>query len=62
MKVGFDLPVKEADTFFPLIYFLVSGECVKICKIEECGMKHKGHGYCQSHLEKSKRGTLDKYP
>jgi len=32
------------------------------CQIEGCIAKHKGHGYCQNHLEKFKRGTLEIYP
>lgn len=32
------------------------------CKVEGCKAKHKGKGYCQNHLEKIKRGTLEIYP
>lgn len=32
------------------------------CKIEGCTAQHKGKGYCQKHLEKHKRGTLEVYP
>jgi lambda repressor-like predicted transcriptional regulator len=31
----------------------------KLCKIRGCKRKHRGHGYCDSHLGKLKRGTID---
>ena len=33
---------------------------MKICKIDNCGKKHHGHGYCHGHMEKFVREGLVK--